>query len=87
MVIPLISNDPLRPNTIEHLLLLDIVFDTDVNLETKAKALGGKHEHIKNLVQENNILWDDKYLDLVKMKELFGRSAEKISESIVEKLS
>ncbi len=87
LVIPLISNDPERPNTIEHLLLLDIVFDTNVNLATKTKALGGKHEHIKNLVQENNILWDDKYLDMVEMKELFGLSAEKIAESIIAKLS
>ena len=87
LVIPIISNDPERPNTIEHLLLLDIVFNTSVSLEVKAKALGGKHEHIKNLVQENNILWDDKYLDLVEMKELFGRSAEKIAESIIVKLT
>jgi len=87
LVIPFISGDPLRPNIIENLLLLDITFKESVELETKVKALGGKHEHIKNLVQENNILWEDKFLELIAMDELFGRSAEKISESIIVQLS
>lgn len=87
LVIPIISSDPSRPNTIEHLMLLEIAFREQVALSAKVKALGGKHEHIKNLVQENNIQWADKYLELIDMPELFGRSAEKISETIVSRLS
>ncbi len=86
LVIPLISNDPSRPNTIEFLMLLDIGFNPDVSLSSKVKALGGKHEHIKNLVQENNIVWEDKFLELVEMADLFGMSAEKVAESIIAKL-
>ena len=41
---------------------------------------------IKNIVQENSIAWDDRYLDLVELEELFGRSAEKIGEYIVSKV-
>lgn len=87
LVIPIISGDPSRPNMVEHLLLLDIAFRTDVDLPTKVKALGGKHEHIKNLVQENNIAWNDELLERVEMEELFGRSAEKIAEQIVDQLA
>ncbi len=87
LVIPIISSDPSRPNTIEHLMLLEIAFREQVALSAKVKALGGKHEHIKNLVQENNVQWADEYLELIDMPELFGRSAEKISEMIVSRLS
>ncbi|MBC2717117.1 MAG: SIS domain-containing protein [Desulfobacteraceae bacterium] len=87
LVIPLISNNPSQPNTIEFLMLLDIGFNPDVSLAPKVKALGGKHEHIKNLVQENNIVWEDKFLELVDMADLFGKSAEKVAESIIAKLS
>ena len=87
LVIPLISDNPSRPNTIEFMVLLDIVFDPDVTIASKIRALGGKHEHIKNLVQENNIVWEDKFLELVDMTDLFGRSAEKVAESIIAELS
>jgi len=85
LVIPLLSNDASRPNTIEFLLLLDIIFRSDVALKSKVKALGGKHEHIKNLVQENNIVWKDEFLELLDMADLFGDSAEKIAETIVDR--
>jgi len=87
LVIPIISTDPARPNIIEYLLLLNISFKDDVLTETKMKALGGKYEHIKNIVQENSLIWKDEYLDLLKIEELFGRSAEKIGEYIISKIS
>ncbi|MFW6297709.1 MAG: SIS domain-containing protein [Desulfosalsimonas sp.] len=84
LIIPLISGDPSRPNMVEHMALFDVAFKTDADLQTRVKALGGKHEHIKNIVQENNITWKDELLDLVEMDELFGRSAEKVAEKIVK---
>ena len=83
LVIPIISDSPEMPNMIEHLLLLNIAFKEEVPLAAKIKALGGKYEHIKNIVQENSIAWDDNYLESVEIQELFGRSAEKIGELIV----
>jgi len=83
LVIPIISDSPEMPNMIEYLLLLNIAFKEEVPLATKIKALGGKYEHIKNIVQENSIAWDDNYLESVEIEELFGRSAEKIGEFIV----
>ncbi len=83
VVIPAISTSPDTPNLIEFLLLLNVGFRPDVTREAKVKALGGKFERIKNLVQENSVIWDDRLIDHVDVEELFGRSAEKIAEFIV----
>jgi glucosamine--fructose-6-phosphate aminotransferase (isomerizing) len=87
LVIPMISKDPSRPNTIEYLMLIDIEFNDQVTIAAKVKALGGKYEHIKNLVLEYTQAWDDAYLEHVNMRELFGLSAEKIAESIVSTIT
>jgi glucosamine--fructose-6-phosphate aminotransferase (isomerizing) len=83
MIIPILTVSNQKPTRIEYLLLLHVSFNTNVDLDTKIKALGGKHEHIKNIVQENNIIWHNRLLELVDVEELFGRSAEKIGEFIV----
>ena len=87
IVIPVISNSPATPNLIEYILLLNISFKENIPLDIKIKALGGKYERIKNIVQENSVVWDDPYIELVGMKELFGISAEKIGEFIVSRVS
>ena len=86
IVIPAISTDPSASNRIEYLLLLNIGFMDKIPLAAKIKALGGKYEHIKNIVQENSIPWEDTHLELVAVDDLFGRSAEKIGEQIVAKI-
>ena len=83
IVIPIMSSGG---NIIENLLLLNIAFQKDIALDVKIKALGGKHEHIKNIVQENSIEWHDRLIETVEMDELFGLSAEKIGERIVFQL-
>ena len=83
VAVPILSSSSFSPNIIEYLVLFHIVFKDHVPLETRIKALGGKYEHIKNIVQENSITWEDRLLDLVDIEELFGRSAEKVGEFIV----
>ena len=80
ILIPVISAGS---NRIEFLLLLNIGFLEDIPLKSKIKALGGKFEHIKNIVQENSLVWEDDLLERVPMDDLFGRSAEKVGEQIV----
>jgi len=63
--------------TIDHLLLLDISFKEKIKLRDKVKALGEKYDHIKNIVEETGISWEDTYLDLIDVETLFGSSAEK----------
>ena len=83
LIIPAISEQPNRSSLIEYLLLLNIGFKTGVPLPDKIKALGGKYTHIRNIVQENNVVWQDRFLEVVDMEDLFGHSAEKIGERIV----
>jgi glucosamine--fructose-6-phosphate aminotransferase (isomerizing) len=85
LIIPAISDKPNRSNVIENLLLLNIGFHKEVPIADRIKALGGKYDHIRSIVQENNVAWDDHLLDLIVMEELFGRSAEKIGERIVSR--
>jgi glucosamine--fructose-6-phosphate aminotransferase (isomerizing) len=86
IIIPVISTAPATPNLIENLLLLNIGFRQEIPLTDKIRALGGKYDHIKNIVQENSIAWEDRYLELVATEDLFGNSAEKIGEYIVSRL-
>jgi glucosamine--fructose-6-phosphate aminotransferase (isomerizing) len=84
VLIPAIAADS---NRIALLLLLNVGFRESVPLTDKIKALGGKYEHIKNIVQENSLVWEDGFLERVRMDELFGRSAEKIAERIVSQIA
>jgi glutamine---fructose-6-phosphate transaminase (isomerizing) len=86
IVIPVLSAAATGSNTIANLLLLNVVFKTDVSIEARIRALGGKFERLKNLVQEHSVAWRDDYLDRVPVDELFGRSAEKLAETILEAL-
>jgi len=86
LVIPILSTSADSPNKIEFLLLLHVSFKQYVPLENKIKALGGKYEHVKNIVQENSTAWQDQHLELIEIDELFGRSAEKIGEYIVDQI-
>ena len=87
IVIPIISVSPATPNMIEYILLLNISFKDHVPLTVKIKALGGKYERIKNIVQESSLPWDDTYIERIEMKQLFGISAEKIGELIVSQIN
>jgi glutamine---fructose-6-phosphate transaminase (isomerizing) len=83
VVIPATSEDPTDGSRIRYLLLLNIAFKDAIPLEKKVKALGGKYEHIKNIVQENSIPWSDTYLNEVAVDDLFGWSAEKLADAMV----
>ncbi|MEE4354828.1 MAG: SIS domain-containing protein [Desulfococcaceae bacterium] len=86
LCIPLFSDSLSAVNRIEYLMLLHITFKEHIPLAVKARALGGKYEHIRNIVAENSIVWNDTYLEKVETSELFGKSAEKIGEYIVSQL-
>ncbi|WDP88997.1 MAG: SIS domain-containing protein [Desulfobacter sp.] len=89
LVIPVISASPASPNIIENILSLNVGFKAsdEVSLLKKIKALGGKYTRLKDWILESeNITWDDKYLNLVDIDTLFGATAEKAVEAIIQKL-
>jgi glucosamine--fructose-6-phosphate aminotransferase (isomerizing) len=82
LVVPIISSG----TQIDHLILFEIGFKTGLALHKKVDALGGKYHHIRHLVEEMNLPWEDGYLDRIGIESLFGMSAEKISERIVSEI-
>ncbi|MDA3788894.1 MAG: SIS domain-containing protein [Desulfobacula sp.] len=89
LVIPGISSNPATPNIIEYILSLNISFKTssEVPLLKKIKALGGKYNRLKDwILESDSIKWDDKYLNLVEVETLFGDTAEKVVEQIIDKI-
>ncbi|WP_373500945.1 SIS domain-containing protein [Desulfococcus sp.] len=87
LCIPLTSRESSSASRIEFLLLLHIAFRENIPLAAKVKALGGKYDHLKNIVLENNVEWRDSYLDMVDTPDLFGLSAEKVAETIVSRVA
>jgi glutamine---fructose-6-phosphate transaminase (isomerizing) len=84
IIIPIFSAT--SASSISNLMLLHIAFKEQTPLPVKIKALGGKHERIKNIVQETSSPWDDAYLEWVRMEDLFGQSAEKTAEFIISRI-
>ena len=89
LVIPGISSNPATPNIIEYILSINISFKTSNNvpLLKKIKALGGKYNRLKDWILESDDLkWDDKYLNLIEVENLFGDTAEKVVDNIISKI-
>lgn len=87
VVIPAIGSDVSGQSKIKHLLLLNVGFRKKIPLDNKIKALGGKYEHIKNIVQENSVPWKNAHLNLIPVDDLFGKSAEKLGETIIDQVN
>ncbi len=83
LVIPVMS----AGTKIDHLVLFNVAFRKEVELQEKVDALGGKYHNIRNLVEETSIAWEDEYLEVLDIAEIFGMSAEKIAEAIVSSLN
>ncbi|MCP4715693.1 MAG: hypothetical protein GY868_11295 [Deltaproteobacteria bacterium] len=83
IVIPALASKSGSANMVEHLLLLHIKLQETISLEAKKKALGGKYERIKNIIQESSVTWNDGLLDRIDVHDLFGRSAEKVADMIM----
>jgi glucosamine--fructose-6-phosphate aminotransferase (isomerizing) len=82
LAVPVISDG----TKIDYLLLFNVGFKKQVALQKKLDALGEKYHHIRHLVEETSLAWQDEYLDLLEIEALFGLSAEKISEGIIYRL-
>ena len=89
LIIPVNSSNPATPNIIEYILSLNIIFKKSkgVSLFKKIKALGGKYNRLKDwIVESSDLKWDDKYLNLIDIENLFGDTAETVVEKIIRKI-
>lgn len=67
---------------IVNLLLIHIIFNETLNLSEKMEVLGYRYDDIRNLINEYNLAWNDRYLDTLSLESLFSESIEIIAGRI-----
>jgi glucosamine--fructose-6-phosphate aminotransferase (isomerizing) len=67
---------------ISNLLLIHIVFNETLNLSEKIEVLGYRYDDIRNLIDEYNLTWNDRYLDTMSLESLFSEPIEVIAGQI-----
>jgi len=67
---------------VRGLLLAHVEFHPALSPEDKAEVLGDRYRDIRNLINEYNLPWDDRYLEPLSLESLFGESVETIVERI-----
>jgi len=78
VIIPLLGES----RTIENLLLLHVDFQENLSAEQKREVLGEKYADIKNLMNEQNLPWNDDFLGSLPIKFLLGEAVEVIVGAI-----
>jgi glucosamine--fructose-6-phosphate aminotransferase (isomerizing) len=75
---------PLRGSAagISRLLLIHISFNEALNLSEKMEVLGYRYNDIRNLINEYNLTWNDRYLEAVSLESLFSEPIEVIAGQI-----
>ncbi len=69
---------------IGNLLLIHVDFNEDLSLREKKEVLGYRFSDIRNLVNEYNLSWDDRYLESIPLGTLLGEPVEVIAGRIRE---
>ena len=81
VVVPL-----LKEQTIKNLLLIHVSFNEALNLRGKKDVLGHRYNDIRNLINEYNLVWDDRCLEQVPLALLLAEPVEVIADRIRRKL-
>jgi len=63
---------------VSNLLLIHVIFNENMDAAGKKDVLGYKYDDIRNLVNEYNLVWNDRYLDELALEALFSESVEEI---------
>ncbi|MDD4092624.1 MAG: SIS domain-containing protein, partial [Smithellaceae bacterium] len=78
MVIPLQEAD----GRIGNLLLIHVTFNENLSRPEKIEALGHRYDDIRNLINEYNLIWNDRYLEGLSLEFLFSEPIEEIARQI-----
>ncbi len=78
VVIPLLADK----GSIGNLLLIHVEFNEALSVKGKKEVLGYRFNDIRNLVNEYNLPWDDRYLENISTGVLLGESVEAIAGQI-----
>ncbi len=78
VIMPLLGDTHL----IEHLLLFHVDFSTGLSVEQKCEILGERYGDIIDLMNEENLPWEDRFLQELPIKFLLGEAVEVIVDRI-----
>jgi len=78
MIIPLRSEEA----GIGNLLLVHIRFNEALTLPEKIEALGPRYNEIRDLIDEYNLPWNDRYLEIIPLEFLFSEPIDIIAGKI-----
>jgi glucosamine--fructose-6-phosphate aminotransferase (isomerizing) len=83
VIVPLLG----EPYTVRNLLLIHVDFNESLTIQERKNVLGYRFNDIRNLINEYNLPWDDRYLERIPMAPLLGEPVEVIAEEIKQSLS
>lgn len=78
VVVPLRGED----ERVRHLLLTHVAFNEALSVLERKGLLGGRANDIRDLIQEFNLAWDDRYLAEIPLGVLLGEPVEVIAGQI-----
>ncbi|MBN2538564.1 MAG: SIS domain-containing protein [Deltaproteobacteria bacterium] len=83
VIIPLLGKD----HRIRHIMLLHVEFKGDLTAVDKKEVLGNKCNKIRNLINEYDVPWDDRYLDEIPIEALLGEGVDVIVARLMKSLN
>jgi len=78
MIVPLLGEGA----GVRNLLLIHIVFNESLSLPGKIAVLGHRFNDLRNLINEYNLPWNDRYLESISLETLFSESIDFIAGQI-----
>ncbi len=82
MIVPLLGEGM----GVRNLLLIHIRFNESLSLPEKIAVLGYRFNDIRNLINEYNLPWNDRYLESIPLETLFSEPVDFIAGQIKSKL-
>ena len=83
IIVPLLGEGP----GVRHLLLIHIQYNEALSLSEKIDVLGSRFNDIRNLVNEYNLPWSDRYLESISLESIFSEPVEIIAGQIRTQLN
>lgn len=78
LIVPFRTEGP----EISHLLLIHVDYNEALGLPQKIAVLGYRYSDIRNLIDEYNLIWTDRYLEAFSLEFLFSEAVEVIAGRI-----
>ena len=80
MIMPLLGED----DRVRHLLLIHVSFNESLSIPERKEILGGRANDLRDLIEEYNLRWEDRYLGEIPLGFLLGEPVEVLAGQIRE---